>query len=252
MNNKNSRVDNKSFYLFVVCITLSIDIIGATFAFFTASANDNEIVKGESASTNFSLFVSKVTSLDLTFGLIPMKNTEAPYAAENMCYDDLGSVGCQIYKITLTSDDSEAMFVDGYITTTPIEGIETRLTRVYPKDITVTDDETGEEKVIHTFGTSYTKEEMADISFNMDDNIKSGKVGSDGLSSLNREDDYDALFVSNEQIGGDAGNSVDFYVMIWIWDDGTNQDFVQGQQIVYTGMATFISAYGNEIKASFD
>ena len=77
-------------------------------------------------------------------------------------------------------------------------------------------------------------------------------LGGYDLNSLNRVDDYNALFVSNEQIGGDVGNSVDFYVMIWIWDDGTNQDFVQGQQIVYTGMATFISAYGNEIKASFD
>ena len=247
-----NNFDKKMFYIFVTCLVLSLIIIGATFAFFTASTNDNKIVKGQSASTNFSLFVSKVTSLDLTFGLIPMKNTEAPYAAENMCYDDLGSVGCQIYKITLTSDDSEAMFVDGYITTTPIDGIETRFTRVYPKDITITDDETGEETVVHTFGTSYTKEDMDDVSFDMDDNIKSGKIGSDDLNSLNRVDDYNALFVSNEQIGGDAGNSVDFYVMIWIWDDGTNQDFVQGQQIVYTGMATFISAYGNEIKASFD
>lgn len=248
----NSNFDKKMFYVLITCLVLSILIIGATFAFFTASSSDNETVMGNTDTFTFGLSVTKVTSIDMTFGLVPMRNTEAPYAAENMCYDDNSSVGCQIYKITLTSDDSEAIFVDGYITTTPIDGIETRFTRVYPKDITVTDDETGEEKVIHTFGTSYTKEEMADISFNLDDNIKSGKIGSDDLNSLNRNDDYNALFVSNEQIGGDAGNSVDFYVMIWIWDDGTNQDFVQGQQIVYTGMATFISAYGNEIKASFD
>ena len=247
-----NNFDKKMFYVLVTCLALSVVIVGATFAFFTASANDNESVVGYSETSSFGLSVTKVTSLDMTFGLIPMRNTEAPYAAEQMCYDDRGSVGCQIYKITIHGDVDNTMFVDGYITTDTLPGIETRFTRVYPYDYTYTDPDTNEEVTDHIFRTSYTKQEMLDVNFDMSEHIKSGKLGSDNLSSLNQTDDYDCLFVSNEKIGGDAGADVDFYLMIWIYDDGTNQDFIQDSRIVYTGMATFVSAAGNEIKASFD
>lgn len=245
-----TNFDKKMFYVLITCLVLSVIIIGATFAFFTASASNNT-VSGYSATSSFSLSVSKVTSLDLTFGLIPMKNTEAPYAAEQLCFDDRGSVGCQIYKITVSTDD-DVLFVDGFITTEVIPGIETRFTRVYPYDYTYTDPNTNEEVTEHVFRTSYTKQEMSANNFDMASHIKSGQMGSDNLNALNTTDDYDCLFVSNEKVGGDAGDSVDFYLMIWIYDDGTNQNFIQGEQIVYTGMATFVSASGNEIKASFD
>ncbi len=247
-----NNFDRKMFYILVTCLVLSVIIIGATFAFFTASASDDSVVIGNTAASSFGMSVSKVTSLDMTFGLVPMKNTEAPYAAEQLCYDDNNSVGCQIYKITLYGDSSDVMFVDGYITTDVISGIETRFTRVYPYDYTYEDPTTHEEVTEHIFRTSYTKEEMLDVNFDMDEHIKSGQIGSLDTNSLNRTDDYNCLFASDEMIGGTAGDSVDLYLMIWIWDDGTNQDFIQGAQIVYTGTATFISSQGNEIKATFD
>lgn len=251
MNNKGSNLDKKMFYVFVTCIVLSLVIVGATFAFFTASASDDESVSGVTSAASLSLSVTKITSLDLTFGLVPMKNDQAPYAAEQLCYDDYNNIGCQIYKITLRTDSDTPMFVDGYITTDVIDGIETRFTRVYPKEVSFTDPNTNITTVDNIFSTSYTKEDMLLPSFDIDANIKSGELSSVDLVHLNRTDDYDALFVSDEQIGGD-NSEVDFYLMIWIWDDGTNQDFIQGAQIVYTGLATFITAQGNEIKASFD
>ena len=252
MNNKGNSSEKKLFYFFVTCLVLSMVIVGSTFAFFTASSSNDSVVKGNTSSSSFSLSVTKVTSLDLTFGLIPMRNTEAPYAAEQLCFDDNKSVGCQIYKITLKTDSDTSMFVDGYITTEVISGIETRYTRVYPKEVSYTDPDTNITTTDNIFSTSYTKSDMFDVDFNMDANIKSGKRVSADVSMLNRNDDYMSLFVTNELIGGDAGDEVDFYVMIWIWDDGTNQDFIQGERIVYTGMVTFITAQGNEIKASFD
>ena len=248
----NNKVDNKFFYLFVVCITLSIVIIGATFAFFTASSSDDNTVNGVTGATGFKLSVSKITSLDMTYGLVPMRNTEAPYAAEQLCYDDRGSVGCQIYKITLNIESEDVLFVDGFITTDVVDGIETRFTRVYPKVMSSTNPETGEVSTDNIFTTNYTKSEMLEDSFDEDKYIKSGNAINAEGRLLNKTDDYDCLFVENEQLGGGNDTQVDFYLMIWIWDDGTNQDFIQGNELVYTGTVTFVTAQGNEIKATFD
>ncbi len=243
--------DKKMFYVFITCVFLSIVIVGATYAFFIAGSSVDNVVKGESNFTNFSLNVSKVTSLDLTFGLVPMKNIEAPYAAEQLCYDDNKKIGCQIYKITLENNSDNSIIVDGYITTNPIDGIETRYTRVYPKDVNYTDSVTGQPAVAHVFGTNFTKEDMLDASFVERNYIKTGSMVSSDYSQLNREDDYDSLFVSGEEIGG-VNRTVDFYVMMWIWDDDTNQSFAQRNQVVYTGLVTFMSSSGSQIKASFD
>ena len=89
------------FYVFIGCITLSIIIVGATYAYFTANTKNDKDVKGSTNTTNFSMSVSRVTTVDMAYGLIPMKNKEAPHAAEQMCYDDNQNAGCQIYKITI-------------------------------------------------------------------------------------------------------------------------------------------------------
>ena len=239
--------NKKMFYVFIGCITLSIIIIGATFAYFTANTRDENTVYGSTSTTSFSMSVSRVTTVDMAFGLIPMKNNEAPHSAEQLCYDDNENAGCQIYKIIITGDSNEVVFVDGYITTNPKDGVETRFTRVYPKEIT---DE--ENNTTTIFMTTYTKDDFLDESFNEREVIKTGKRGSDPTKSLNHADDYDCILVENEQIGGEVGNEAIFYVMIWIYDNGTNQDFMQGMELVYTGEVTFITAEGNEIKASFD
>lgn len=239
--------NKKMFYVFIGCITLSIIIMGATYAYFTANTKNDKDVKGSTNTTNFSMSVSRVTTVDMAYGLIPMKNKEAPHAAEQMCYDDNQNAGCQIYKITVTGDTDEVVFIDGYITTNPKDGVETRFTRVYPKEVT---DKENNPKTIFT--TTYTKDDFLDESFNEREVIKTGKRGSDPTRSLNHAEDYDCLLVENGQIGGDIGKEVSFYVMIWIYDDGTAQNFMQGMELVYTGEVTFITAEGNEIKASFD
>ncbi len=252
MNDIEKNNDKKMFYVFIACLVLSIFIVGATYAYFTSSVSDNTVVKGTSSFNTFSLSVSRVTTLDLTYGLIPMKNIEAPYAAEQMCFDSNEKVGCQIYKITLLYDSDDSLLVDGYITTNPIDGIETRYTRVYPKNVTITNSDTGEEVVSNVFGTSYTKDDMLDSSFDMEKYIKNGAMVSSDEFLLNRDDDYSSLFVSNVVLGGEQNKVVELYFMIWIYDDGNNQDFAQGNQAVYTGNATFISSSGSKIKASFD
>ena len=250
MNKKvNDRNNKKIFYFFVGCLVLSLIIIGATFAYFVASASNGNVVNGGTYSTNFSLTVERVTSVDMAYGLVPMKNSEAPHAAEQMCYDDNGNAGCQIYKITVATDSEEPFFVDGYLTLNNKDGVETRFTRVYPK--TVQNSKTGNEDNI--FETKFSESDFNDNEFVETDYIKDGQfINNDQqIENLNQDDNKNCLLISNVEIGGD-NKSIFVYAMVWVYDNGRNQDVLQGMQLAYTGTVVFNTAQGNEIKATFD
>ena len=250
MNKKINEKDNKKIlYFFVGCIILSLIIIGATFAYFVASTSNGNVVNGGTYTTNFSLAVEKVTSIDMAYGLVPMKNIEAPHAAEQMCHDDNGNAGCQIYKITITTDSNEPFFVDGYLVLNNITGLETRFTRVYPKK--VVNSETENEDNI--FETKFSKESFDSTEFIETEYIKDGQLNNNlqQVENMNQDDNSNCLLASNIEIGGD-NKSVIVYAMIWVYDNGQNQDILQGMQLAYTGTAVFNTAQGNEIKATFD
>ena len=88
-------------YFLVGCLLLVMLVVGATYAYFTAKASDDNTVKGDAATVSFGLSVDKVTTIDMAYGLVPMKNNQAPKAASNKCYDDNNNAGCQLYKITI-------------------------------------------------------------------------------------------------------------------------------------------------------
>ena len=118
------------FYGVIGVATLVVAIIGATFAYFTAtvSSNGNEIT-GNAASVSFGLTVTRAETTDQTNGgLIPMSNSMVQSAvyvggkpsvgagANNIaCVDDNGNSVCQIYRVTVTNTSSAALFLDGYV-----------------------------------------------------------------------------------------------------------------------------------------
>ena len=108
------------FYGVIGVATLVVAIIGATFAYFTASASNNTVITGNMATVKLALAVEQV-DLDANDlgGMIPMSNgmVEASVNNENndVCIDDNGNAVCQVYKITLTNDSSAGQFVDGYV-----------------------------------------------------------------------------------------------------------------------------------------
>ncbi len=107
------------FYGVIGIATLIVAIIGATFAYFTATQTNDDTITGNAASINFGLDVERAETTDQTNGgLIPMSNTmvEKAVTAETPCKDDNGNSVCQIYKITLTNQSSASMFLDGYVT----------------------------------------------------------------------------------------------------------------------------------------
>lgn len=234
------RIDRKMVYYLIGCISTALLVVGATYAYFTANATDANTIKGNSATVTFGLSVEKITTVDMAFGLVPMRNKQAPNAAERGCYDDFGNAGCQMYKITINADSDTVMFLDGYIVITPRdERLETRFTIVSPDD----------EGVYHT---DFTNEDFNSDTFNEDEYIKNGIRVSDVTVPLNRTDDAGCLLIQDKKIGGDATRQRIFYVMIWVYDNGQAQDYLQGMELAYKGEVTFVTAEGNEITASFD
>jgi len=230
----------KFIYFLVGCLTFVLLVVGATYAYFTANATDNNTVKGDAATVAFGLSVERVTTVDMAYGLVPMKNEQAPNAAKRGCYDDFGNAGCQMYKMTINSSSDTVMFLDGYVVITPKdERLETRFTRVYTED--------GE-----NFYTSFINENFNDDTFDEDRFIKNGIRVSDAETPLNHTDDYGCLVIENEKIGGDVGRKQVFYMMIWVYDNGLAQDYLQGMELAYKGEVTFVTAEGNEISATFD
>ena len=115
------------FYGVIGVATLVVAIIGATFAYFTATATNATNITGNMASVSFGLQVSKVTTADEKLGgMIPMSNSMVEAAVKNkndstsadkpeICVDDNGNAVCQIYKISVTNNGTAGMFLDGYV-----------------------------------------------------------------------------------------------------------------------------------------
>ena len=232
--------DCKKFYFIVGCISLALIITGATYAYFTASVTDESTVKGSAATVTFGLAVERVTTIDMAFGLVPMKNEQSVNAAKGRCRDDLGNAGCQIYKITINADSDTVMFLDGYIVVNARhELLETRYTQDYTKDG-------------NNFFTRFDNDDFVNNKEETEERfIRSGKRGSDPVNALNHKDDADCLLIENKQIGGAEGRTLEFYVMIWVYDNGEAQDYLQGMQQAYNGEVVFVTAEGNEISATF-
>ena len=231
--------DNKKmFYFFVGCVCLALVIIGATYAYFTASARD-ESINGKTDTSRIALAVERVTTLDLVEGLIPMKNNQAPNAALGKCVDDRGYAGCQIYRITVNVEGSDEISLDGFVTVNNNDGVETRFSRVF------TDDKE------NSFYTEYTNDDMLNDDFDYDYYIKNGISTKTDNTKLNSNDDYNCLFVRNEIFDVDNTKGV-YYLMIWVYDNLENQNQLQGMKDAFSGSVIFMTSYGNEIKATFN
>lgn len=139
-NNKNNG--RGIFYGVIGVATLVVAIIGATFAYFTASATAVNNITGNMATISMDLSITKLVDPGETSGMIPMSNNMIETAvsgkqgetskANKTCVDDNGNAVCQIYKVTITNNSSATMFTDGYVALAGGSGT--------PKDYTATKD----------------------------------------------------------------------------------------------------------------
>lgn len=122
--NKTERKGQGTFYMIIAMLTLIVAIVGATFAYFSLQASDENTVKGNAAKVGLSLEVRKV-SVDASGDLIPLDETllekaiAGDSATENqMCVDKNGNTVCQVYELKVTNEGTAATAVNGNLTLT--------------------------------------------------------------------------------------------------------------------------------------
>lgn len=100
------------FYAVVGVATLVVAIIGATFAYFSASTTNNQDVKGSTASgASLSMVITRVSDAGTAANMIPMLTTDLQKGvtgtSSKSCIDANGNTVCQVYKITVKNGSAD-------------------------------------------------------------------------------------------------------------------------------------------------
>lgn len=100
------------FYGVIGVATLIVAIIGATFAYFSASVTNDKDVKGATASgASLSMVVTKISDEATAKNMIPMLSTDLQKGVtgtnSKSCIDDNGNTVCQVYKVTVTNGSGD-------------------------------------------------------------------------------------------------------------------------------------------------
>ena len=278
-NNKKGNI----LYLVLGIATLVVAVIGATFAFFSASANNNNISGNIAEAGGLQIDVKSVTYNPTYTGstgsdIIPLNliTNQTPIlggedgetvigyvdatsqfgkAMDRKCRDDLGNNICEVYKITVTNQSATATIqVRGTLNLT------SNATNMYWKLINAT-----------TGTVSYPAEEdLTEGQTATDYEVLATASEINGMPAVQRgselEDTY--LTVSNTapegsdpvyegtniSLTGTNGNhsSETFYVVVWLEEIGDEQQDVdasaEGAEKTYQGVITFdaVDAAGNK------
>lgn len=118
---EENRKGTGVFYAVVGVATLVVAIIGATFAYFSASATSEKEVTGTTASgANLSLVVTRVSDEATAKNMVPMLDADLQKGVtgtgNKSCVDANGNTVCQVYKITVTNGADIAVNVKGVMT----------------------------------------------------------------------------------------------------------------------------------------
>ena len=137
MENNNGK---GIFYGVIGVATLIVAIIGATFAYFTATSRSGEYLTGTAATAGLAVHVTRLTGFstgegaesaaNASFVMVPQLDKTLNYAitgtagkgiagagtdSQGKCIDANGSLVCSIYKITVQNVGSAAIDVSGTI-----------------------------------------------------------------------------------------------------------------------------------------
>lgn len=100
------------FYAVVGVATLVVAIIGATFAYFSASTTNKTDVTGSTASgASLSMAIARVSDAGTAANMIPMLTADLQNGvtgtSSKSCIDANGNTVCQVYKITVTNGSAD-------------------------------------------------------------------------------------------------------------------------------------------------
>ena len=229
---ENNRKGPGIFYAVVGVATLVVAIIGATFAYFSASATDNTKITGNTAEAGgVELAINPETATGSN--LIPLNlitgatDTVDQFqkAIAGRCVDSNGNNVCQIYSIKVTNKSTtSAIQVRG---TLNLASESTNMKWQLLKDATSTSRA--------DFATVVDKGVLGDVTVG----------GNTGGTATDKAAASQTLAAS--------GNAT-YYVLVWLEEIGATQEGVDAKKS-FTGTVTFnaVDAAGNEsgVTASF-
>ena len=246
---ENSK--GRGIFLGVVSVaTLIVAIIGATFAWFSASVGSGENdVNLTAYQFDAELTVDRVfpTAENASKKIIPFvpdkvlregqgdQTNNMNYAlneAKNKCVDSSGYLVCSLYKITVTNNGSDAIELDGSVTTMETTPTETGTTMTANGDLKAQIISYAEGKYTYTHNLSKALALPNTAS-------GSGKLIMDPAT----------LTVGATP----AANTAELYVLVWLNDSAENQSTMMGAS--YKGQFIFSAVgmgTGNQLTGTFN
>lgn len=230
-NNNNGK---GIFYGVIGIATLIVAIIGATFAYFTATAQSDNAAINVTSYTGFnvSLSMEKLAPTAAVNKLIPLDDTLLPNALDGnngkgLCIDNNNDQVCSIYKMTLANTGGAAEIV-GYLEAT--ENTYTTTNLKYQIYTTTAEGDTNHEKVFTSLGAAVNAP------------VKGADVSTLPKFTLASGTDDDTVLSIGE---GSAGSPVyaTYYLVIWLDDTGLPQNDDIGK--TFLGRVTFNAVNGS-------
>ena len=246
---ENSK--GRGIFLGVVSVaTLIVAIIGATFAWFSASVGSGENdVNLTAYQFDADLTVERVfpTAENASKKIIPFvpdkvlregqgdQTNNMNYAlneAKNKCVDSSGYLVCSLYKITVTNNGSDAIELDGSVTTMETTPTETGTTMTANGDLKA--------QIISYADGKYTDTHNLSKALALPNTDSgSGKLIMDPATLT---------------VGATPGaNTAELYVLVWLNDSAENQSTMMGAS--YKGQFIFSAVgmgAGNQLTGTFN
>ena len=246
---ENSK--GRGIFLGVVSVaTLIVAIIGATFAWFSASVGTGKNdVNLTAYQFDAKLTVERVfpTAENASKKIIPFvpdkvlneglenETNNMNYAlneATNKCVDSSGYLVCSLYKITVTNNGSDAIELDGTVTTIETTPTETGTTLTANGDLKA--------QIISYADGKYTYTHNLSKALALPNTVNgSGKLIMDKATLT---------------VGATSGaNTAELYVLVWLNDSTENQSSMMGAS--YKGQFIFSAVgmgAGNQLTGTFN
>ena len=246
---ENSK--GRGIFLGVVSVaTLIVAIIGATFAWFSASVGSGEndvnltAYQFDAKLTVERVFPTKENASKKIIPFVPDKvlregqgdqTNNMNYAlneATNKCVDSSGYLVCSLYKITVTNNGSDAIELDGSVTTMETTPTETGTTLTANGDLKA--------QIISYADGKYTYAHNLSKALALPNTVSgSGKLIMDPATLT---------------VGATPGaNTAELYVLVWLNDSTENQSSMMGAS--YKGQFIFSAVgmgAGNKLTGTFN
>ena len=255
---ENNRKGPSTFYAVVGVATLVVAIIGATFAYFSASQINSDITGNTAEAGGLTISVLPITDktnnniipLNLITNQTKKLGSETEYvdsvdqfekAMQKKCKDDLGN-NITVYKVVVSNQSKTSTIrVQGKL------NLDSTTENMYWTLVNAT--------TTTTPGEGETTVELLNTATAKDDFVKV-KQGQDGFITYSAEiDDVTKINKAGSVslTGTDGGNSsATYYVLVWLEEIGTEQQDQDASKIDsvknYTGNITFdaVDAQGNK------